>query len=303
MTTHTFAVDGGYRFANTFDLASNPADGAPFVFAQAGQLTGAFRFRFKNGAELRAHIGGATANRVTAEGGRIFGTMQLNMGEAEAAAPGTNLLYLAYEGDVSATGSRITVNVAGQFLGGTGRYKGATGTMKVTSVNGFFADGTGTLILAENNTLPISAESTALPSIADGRGTIATAFPITGSPDPAMVHVWVTAYFKGTRTGDAARWAKAFATDAVVDDPVGAPIKNTPKAILAQGEAFVKAFKEIGLFESFVHVVGREAVAKWQGRGTTSNGETVTFEGINHFTFDDAGKITKLRGFFIPPGM
>ena len=154
MTSHPFAVDGGYRFADTFDVTSDPSDGAPFVLAQAGRLTGSFRFRFDDGPEMRAHIAGATANRVTAEGGRIFGTMQINMGEAEAAAPGTNLLFLEYEGDVTAEASRVTVVVTGRFLGGTGRYEGASGTLTVTSVNGFFADGSGTLDLAEGRTLP-----------------------------------------------------------------------------------------------------------------------------------------------------
>lgn len=154
MTTRAFAVDGGYRFADTSDVAFDPVGGAPFVLAQAGRLTGAFRFRFQDGPEMRAHIAGATANRVTAEGGRIFGTMQIKMGEAKAAAPGTNLLRFAYEGDVSAEGSRVTVQVAGRLLGGTGRYEGASGSLEVTSVNGFFADGTGTLALADGQTLP-----------------------------------------------------------------------------------------------------------------------------------------------------
>lgn len=152
--THPFAVDGGYQFAGTYDVRSDPAQGAPFLLAQAGQLTGAFRFRFEEGPELRAHVNGATVNRVTAEGGEIFGTMQINMGEAEAAAPGSNLLYLAYEGQVTAEGSRVTVAVEGRFLGGTGRYEGATGTLAATSVNGFFADGEGRLTLAGGASLP-----------------------------------------------------------------------------------------------------------------------------------------------------
>lgn len=51
-----------------------------------------------------------------------------------------------------------------------------------------------------------------------------------------------------------------------------------------------------------MHVVGNEAVAKWEGRGTLPNGTSVVFEGINHFTFNEHGKIAKLRGFFSPPG-
>ena len=119
---------------------------------------------------------------------------------------------------------------------------------------------------------------------------------------PDAVRGWVAAYFDGTRSMNAAAWAAAFAPDAVLDDPVGSPIKNTPEAILAQGEAFVGAFETIGLHEEFVHVAGNEAVAKWQGRGVTRDGNEVVFDGINLFTFNSDGKIAQLRGFFSPPG-
>ncbi|MEM7626505.1 MAG: nuclear transport factor 2 family protein [Planctomycetota bacterium] len=116
------------------------------------------------------------------------------------------------------------------------------------------------------------------------------------------VTTWVEAYFEGTRSGDAAAWASAFAPDAVLDDPVGEPIKTTPEAILAQGQAFVSAFESVGLHATFIHAVGLEAVAKWEGRGITTDGVEVAFEGINHFTFDENGRVRKLRGFFTPPG-
>lgn len=149
--------------------------------------------------------------------------------------------------------------------------------------------------------LGLAAPALAQPA---GEEVAMTSFPTEDptAPDPETVQGWVMRYFEGTRSGDATTWAQAFAPDAVVDDPVGAPLKTTPEAILAQGEAFVAAFEEIGLHETFVHVVGREAVAHWEGRGTTPDGQEVAFEGVNLFTFDDEGRITELRGFFAPPG-
>ncbi|GFE64527.1 nuclear transport factor 2 family protein [Litoreibacter roseus] len=129
-----------------------------------------------------------------------------------------------------------------------------------------------------------------------------TQIQIEDSVEPATVHGWVSTYFEGTRSMDAGQWASAFAPDAVLDDPVGFPVKDTSEAILATGEGFVGAFESIGLYESFVHVVGLEAVAKWQGRGVTPDGTEVTFDGINHFTFNEDGQIVLLRGFFQPPG-
>lgn len=143
----------------------------------------------------------------------------------------------------------------------------------------------------------------AMTSAAQAQDVVRTQVSPDGNTfDPNAVHGWVEAYFEGTRSMDAAQWASAFAPDAVLDDPVGFPVKNTPETILAQGEGFVSAFQRIGLYESFVHVIGNEAVAKWEGRGVTPDGEEITFGGINHFTFNEAGEITLLRGYFTPPG-
>ena len=142
-----------------------------------------------------------------------------------------------------------------------------------------------------------------LTTAAQAQDIVRTQVTPEGNPiDAATVHGWVEAYFEGTRSMDAAQWASAFALDAVLDDPVGFPVKDNPEARLAQGEGFVSAFQELGLYESFVHVAGNEAVAKWQGRGITPDGAEITFDGINHFTFNKDGQITLLRGFFAPPG-
>lgn len=117
------------------------------------------------------------------------------------------------------------------------------------------------------------------------------------------VESWVRDYFKATQSGDAQVWFSTFAEDAVVEDPVGAPAKTTSEEILAQGQEFVAAFKQVGLYESFIHVNGLEAVAMWTGRAITHSGQALTFEGIDLFEFDSDGKITLLRGFWTPPSL
>ncbi|MEM9476380.1 MAG: hypothetical protein AAGA71_13880 [Pseudomonadota bacterium] len=108
-----------------------------------------------------------------------------------------------------------------------------------------------------------AAAVASLTSTAQAQDIVRTQISPEGNPiDAAEVHGWVATYFEGTRSMDAAQWASAFAPAAVLDDPVGFPVKDTPAAILAQGEGFVSAFQQIGLYESFVHVVGNEAVAK-----------------------------------------
>jgi steroid delta-isomerase len=87
----------------------------------------------------------------------------------------------------------------------------------------------------------------------------------------------------------------------VVEDPVGTPPLRSSDAILAQGENFVNAFDTVGLYESFIHVTGNEAVAMWTGKAVTKDVQAVTFEGIDLFEFNVNGKITLLRGFWTPP--
>jgi steroid Delta-isomerase len=61
------------------------------------------------------------------------------------------------------------------------------------------------------------------------------------------VRAAVARYFEGTRSMSAVQWASAFASNAVVEDPIGQPRLTTPQAILAQGEGFVTAFMSCGL--------------------------------------------------------
>jgi hypothetical protein len=140
-----FKLTGGYQFADTFDIMQQQ----PFIFAQAGRLTGSFLWQLEDGTELRTHINGATANRVTEQGASIFGTMKINMFEAHRTAPESELLFLAYEGVITAEGTQVTVAVTGYFVGGTGRYEGATGEVKLKSINGYFNDGQGQLNLSK----------------------------------------------------------------------------------------------------------------------------------------------------------
>ncbi len=55
--------------------------------------------------------------------------------------------YLAYEGAIGAQGTKVTVTVKGRFIGGTGRYQGASGNVELSSLNGFFNNGKGVLSL------------------------------------------------------------------------------------------------------------------------------------------------------------
>jgi hypothetical protein len=143
-----FEITGAYSFADTYDVMK-PNDG---VIARAGRLTGAWHLTEKAGRSGNVHVNAATAVRIVPnERPSLMGTMELNMSEFENSTPGTDALYLAYEGvDFQQNGpSQLTISVEGRFVGGRGKYQGATGTLKVASVNGFIENGVAEVMLPE----------------------------------------------------------------------------------------------------------------------------------------------------------
>ena len=140
-----FRISGGYSFAETFDMASD--DGS--VVATAGRLTGSWRFEFEGGAleSGPAHLDAATLFRSTPGQQDLSGIMRFAMHEITGESEGSAWLYLRYDATrAEFEGTRVTFVVEGDFVGGTGPYAGATGTLRVTSVNGSDTGG-GTIVL------------------------------------------------------------------------------------------------------------------------------------------------------------
>lgn len=148
-TEMNFEISGGYAFGETHDIM----DMEQSVIARAGHLTGAWQFRFADeaGQSGNAHLDAATLFRLTPDGPDLSGIMRFHMHEIDGSAPGTGWLYLSYDAtELAFEGSSTRFVVEGTFIGGTGRFEGATGALRVTSINGFDT-GEGQLILAEND--------------------------------------------------------------------------------------------------------------------------------------------------------
>ena len=148
-TEMNFQISGGYAFGETHDIM----DMEQSVIARAGHLTGAWQFRFEDevGPSGNAHLNAATLFRLTPNGPNLSGIMRFHMHEIDGSTPGTGWLYLSCDAtELAFEGSSTRFVVEGTFVGGTGRFEGATGTLRVTSINGFDT-GEGQLILAEND--------------------------------------------------------------------------------------------------------------------------------------------------------
>ena len=89
-----------------------------------------------------------------------------------------------------------------------------------------------------------------------------------------------------------------FASDAVVEDPVGTPPIQGTQAITAYLETFPSLFSQIKLYSLDVKVCGEEAAVKWRLRFKTNTGNVFFLDGIGIFKFNQEGKILSEREFF-----
>lgn len=104
--------------------------------------------------------------------------------------------------------------------------------------------------------------------------------------------------FTGLAAFDVQRVVNHFASDAVVEDPVGTPPIQGAPAIAAYLGTFPSLFNQIKLYSLDVKVCGQEAAVKWRLRFKTKTGNVFFLEGIGFFKFNQEGKIQSEREFF-----
>ena len=113
----------------------------------------------------------------------------------------------------------------------------------------------------------------------------------------------VRAYFLAIRAMDADAFANTFAEDGTTYDPVGTPGIKGRGGLREFFEAICQNFKSVALTEDSIFVAGNGAAVKWTGRGTSTNGRVVRFEGVDVFEINDEGKIQTLRAYWNPAEM
>ncbi len=113
----------------------------------------------------------------------------------------------------------------------------------------------------------------------------------------------VRAYFLAIRAMDADAFANTFAEDGTTYDPVGSPGIKGRGGIRDFLEGICQNFKSVALAEESVFVAGNGAAVKWTGRGTSTNGREVRFEGIDVFEINEDGKIQTVRAYWNPAEM
>ena len=113
----------------------------------------------------------------------------------------------------------------------------------------------------------------------------------------------VRAYFLAIRAMDAQAFANTFAEDGTTQDPMGAPPISGRDGIREFLQSICQNFKNVSLEEESIFVAGNGAAVKWTGKGTSSSGKEVNFEGIDVFEVNADGKIQNVWAYWNPAEM
>lgn len=115
---------------------------------------------------------------------------------------------------------------------------------------------------------------------------------------PEQIEAVIEEVFTKLAAFDAHGVVSHFASDAVVEDPVGTPPIQGTQAITAYLQTFPTLFSKIKLSSLDVTVCGQEVAVKWRLRFKTHTGNTFFLDGIGIFKFNQQGKIQSEREFF-----
>jgi steroid delta-isomerase len=126
---------------------------------------------------------------------------------------------------------------------------------------------------------------------------------MTDQISPDRVSRAVRGYFLAIRAMDAEAFANSFAEDGTTCDPMGAPPIVGRDGIREFFTSICKNFKSVELMEDSVFVAGNGAAVKWIGKGTSTGGKEVRFEGIDVFEINQDGKIQSVWAYWNPAEM
>jgi steroid delta-isomerase len=117
-------------------------------------------------------------------------------------------------------------------------------------------------------------------------------------PDRERMIAAVNTHCRATTEGDFDSWARIWAEDAVVEDPVGAPPHRGIEALTSTFWARSRnAAPRLTLLQDVI-VCGNEAIAIMSAEVGHESDRRTLAPVVDHFTFDDAAKIVGMRAFF-----
>lgn len=140
------AAEHPFTFSAAYNWGQIVESGNAVTYARAGNVVGAWQWRFEDGRKGNTHFSAQSFYR--ARPNLLVGTITFNMFEMEGSAAGSDELYMTYEA-TSVDADTGSVSVSGRIIGGKGRYAGASGDARWVSTNGFIERGEGRIVLPD----------------------------------------------------------------------------------------------------------------------------------------------------------
>ena len=115
--------------------------------------------------------------------------------------------------------------------------------------------------------------------------------------DRAAIEKTIRAYAAAWAARDREGWLDTFADLALQEDPVGEGVRRGRDEIGEFWDRAMSGYESLEINPREIFVVGREAAMVWTIKGAASQG-TVTFDGVDVFTFDESARIVSVRAYW-----
>ena len=117
-------------------------------------------------------------------------------------------------------------------------------------------------------------------------------------PDPETTRNAALGYFAAVGQADREAFVALFHPDVHVEDPVGAGVLQGHEGVARFHKGLGRAWASLRMEPTHLQVRGSRAAIAWRARGHSSTGKDIDFEGIDVLEVDDAGRITRLEGYW-----
>jgi steroid delta-isomerase len=115
--------------------------------------------------------------------------------------------------------------------------------------------------------------------------------------DRAAIEETIRTYAAAWAASDREGWLDTFADCATQEDPVGEGVRRGRDEIGEFWDRAMTGYESLEIVPRNIFVVGREAAMEWTIKAATPEG-TITFEGVDVFTFDEAACIVSVRAYW-----
>lgn len=116
-------------------------------------------------------------------------------------------------------------------------------------------------------------------------------------PDRGAIEKTIRAYAAAWAARDREGWLDTFADLATQEDPVGERTRRGRDEIGEFWDRAMVDYDSLEIVPRAIFVAGREAAMEWTINAATAEA-TITFDGVDVFTLDEAARIVSVRAYW-----